>query len=45
MVIQSDWPHPLIGPMADSLTAVRYRGFVLISQLDLSWLVRPEPSR
>jgi len=27
-----------------SLTVVRYRGFVLIPQLDFSWLVRPERS-
>ena len=25
-------------------TVVRYRGFVIISQNDLSWLVRPERS-
>ncbi len=28
----------------DHLAVVRYRGFVLIPQADLSWLVRPERS-
>jgi hypothetical protein len=32
--------HPLVG----ARVAVRYRGFVLIPQPDLTWLVRPERS-
>ncbi len=34
----------VLQPKMTSCTAVRYRGFVLIPQADLTWLVRPERS-
>lgn len=35
-----EWPQE----MAGRFPSVRYRGFVLIPQADLSWLIRPERS-
>lgn len=35
-----EWPHEAAAPMP----TVRYRGFVLIPQADLTWLIRPERS-
>lgn len=35
-----DWHHDAVAPMP----TVRYRGFVLIPQADLTWLIRPERS-
>jgi len=35
-----DWPRESAGHFA----TVRYRGFVLIPQADLTWLIRPERS-
>jgi hypothetical protein len=34
----------MAGPLNTQRWVVRYRGFVLIPQSDLSWLVRPERS-
>jgi len=35
-----EWPHDSAG----HFPSVRYRGFVLIPQADLTWLIRPERS-
>ena len=38
-------PHAMEAPIPiGHLSVVRYRGFVLIPQRDLTWLVRPERS-
>jgi len=37
-------PNESVGAIGNHVVSVRYRGFVLIPQADLTWLIRPERS-